>query len=232
MNIIIRKALFFLFSVSCNYSAFAFEISPEFYCLGFSGENEKEIGCNCPPSESLLQIWIEEKDSLEMDYLTDISSLKFKRNKYIEDCSNCHLSFTSKNVNKNWVMGKYFEYTRTTHYSLTQTQWYQPHFKSEFILMATEIEKLSFIAGLFLRSGKIDSLGLNLTIDESPEKAICIFKLLELLGCNDVIIDIQNNVLNDGFILNQRAIISFKPNEEIKNFLKREIEIKNHQNAN
>ena len=211
MTIIIRKALFFLFSVSCTYSTFSFEISPEFYCLGFSEENEKEIGCNFPPSESLLQVWIAEKDSLEMDYLTDISSLKFKRNKYVEDSSNCHLSFTSKNVNRNWIMGKYFEYTRTAYDSISQMHFYQPHFKSEFIFEAEVFEKLSFVAGLFLRTGKTDALIMNLTIDESPEEAACIFKLLELLGCNDVIIDIQNNVPDNGIILNQRAIISFIP---------------------
>jgi len=202
-------------------------VSKEYYWLGFSLMTEKEIGGDSRLFKRPLLIVVEEKDSVEMRYLSALSKTKFKRNKLKDDCSNCHLWFTSKNVNKKWKMENYYGFVKTKFDTLNQLQWYKPLFDSELLLGAEECEKLSFIAGVFLRTGRVDSANvLSLTIDESPIKAACIAKLIESLGCTDINVENQSNVVVQEIILKHRTNISFLPSTKVALFIKNEIVIK------
>jgi hypothetical protein len=226
---LLMKRLFLIILAFSLGEIDAQEISSEFYWIGYSKESEKEFGCSIDPVELTITIYSEEKDSLERMRLTDVTKVKFKRNKRQKDCSNCHLGFTSSKVNKSWVTGNYFSYSKTEIDS-ANIQWYKPKFKSDVLFTATETEQMSFIAGLFLQSGKTDSIKATFYIDDSPEKAKCAFEILQSLGCENVTMQTNMDLTEQRIIIDPRDTLSFEMTKTLIKFLEKEIKIKTRAN--
>ncbi len=219
------KGILFILSFSLIQTIYSQDVVPEFYWLGYSTSTEKEIGCSSLPDKLPLYIYIEEKDSLKMSYLIEITTIKFKRNKYQADCSNCHQWFTSKKPPKSWTEGKYFDFDSTKFDSVDQVQWYKPYFKTAFLLNAKKIEKISYLKGLYLSSGKKDSSQITLTIYENIGKSNATKKLLHSFGIEEVTIKIETNFVENGLVLENKAEITFLPSQELLFELEKEIEI-------
>lgn len=214
-------------SGSVKGSVIQHEISKEFYWLGFSMPTENLFCTGTNSWELPICIEVHEKHIAEMNHISEICNVKFKRNKELKDCSNCHQWFRSVRVNKEWVYEKYYSYEPKAIYdSTSQMQWYKPHFRSEVISNATDNEKLSFLAGTFLRCGKVDNSLLIFTIDESPEKSLCIKETLDYFKCENISFTSLENIPEDVIIIDNRTIISFSPSPLITAFFKTEIDIR------
>jgi hypothetical protein len=221
--------VYFFFVLLLSSDCFSNQVLyPEYYWLGFVDQNEKEFGTNRNPYRLILSDHIHEKDSLEMNHITKYCSVKFKRAKYIRHCSNCHQWFDSKEVNKDWTFGKYYDFTEFEMDS-NSFKWYTPKFKSDFVLNANEFQKISFITGLFLRCGIPDSANYSLTLIESPGKAECVLSVLKSLECINVTMTLQNNTSMDGIIVNEIATIVFKPSAKIMTYFGEVVEIRRRQ---
>ena len=203
-------------------------IYPEYYWLGFSIVNEKEFGTQGDPNESLLTDHIHEDNSAEIDHVSKICKVKYKRVKYREDCSNCHRYLISKKVNKEWTLNKYYAFEKTILDS-SGYQWYKPQFKSDFVLNAGEMEKISFISGVFLKYGVPDSSNYNMTLIESPGKAECAFQVLKFLECENVEMKVQRKTAMDGIIWDHIATISFIPSSKFSTYLTEVVKIRSRK---
>lgn len=160
-----------------------------------------------------------------MNHLSKVTDVKFKRYKYQEECSNCHKWYSSKKVDKSWMVGRYFNFEPTNHDSISDMQWYKPTFRSDVFLNTTLTEKMAYLKGLYLNSGSLDALKVTFTIDESFGKSLATKELLIELGFENVNSIVQTFVPENGMILENRTTLTFIATDEILAKLKTEIQI-------
>ena len=207
-----------LFTVNCSYGGFNMNLNKEFLWLGYAAHNEKRFGIKSNPYRFRLTDYVHENDSLEMALISELCGVKYKRSRPLKDCSNCDKWFYSKKVNKKWLLSKYYQLS-PLYKDDNGFQWYQPYFKEKIILNADSVQQASFITGLFLKNGAIDSLGYQITLKASPTIAAMTAKTLKILRSTNVSHNITLNQTIDGFVWSQVSIIRFKPKNYLQKFL-------------
>lgn len=225
MKLALTFSILILISTCCNSIQVFY---PEFYWLGFAAEDENEFGTEGNPNHFLLTDHIHQDNIEEMNYISKICKVKYKRVKYSEDCSNCHQFFYSKKVNKDWTLGKYYNFEQTKLDS-NNVQWYNSKFKSDFVLNANEMQKISFISGLFLRHGIPDSTNYSMTLIESPGKAECAIQVLKFLECENVEMKAQTKVAIDGIIWDHVATVNFLPAGKFTTYMTEMVKIRSRK---
>jgi hypothetical protein len=221
------KIILLLISVIIYSSSISQYISPEYYWFGFSNYGEYEIGTNKTPGDYPITAYLDEFDSLKIDYVSELCNVKFKRTKYKKDCSNCDEFFFSRKVSKHWKVTKYYTFEKTEYDTTESIQWYQSSFIPEVLFDANQLEQTSYLKGIFLRTGSKDSTSYQVIINDAVNQAFETEDLLNKIGAQNVKLTFEYFCEPYEIIIEQKATISFEITPYFQTLFENELELLN-----
>jgi len=163
-----------------------------------------------------IVISLHESQFAEIERIEEVTGLKFEKLEKQDNCSNCHEFFNLKSENDVKIINSFYKFRKfdyLNYFPLRGT------LKCRKLLKADENEKLSFIAGLFLFCGEMESNYYRISLANSPERFKCVEKVIIKLGSTIISKKKYHNIPNV-------YILDFTPSERLKKIIDYEIERK------
>lgn len=220
-HILLVLILFTSLGIKCQ------NINPKYYVFAFTDNNNCRIGWNSSPSNLVLDISIH-KDSIgKLKRIEEVTKFKFRKKAIKEDPNSNYRRFKIKYHNKaDWRMEEFYSFSKLEYDTLTNIQWWLGEFKYESIMNKSKNDKESFLAGLFLAYGKIQSDTFCIKIKNDSIKFDVFRKLINEFHSYIIEEKVELKIRDNGGSLNDYFYMKFMPSAELKKILEYEIKRK------
>ena len=161
----------------------------------------------------------------EVKRIEEIVGKKFSKTKAKNDCRNCEDFYQLNSRTLSNKINDFYSFEKRTMKDIMGFHFYTGTLLCDKISTATEMQQLSFIAGLFLTNGSIQEDIYKITLYNSPKRFECIKNLLLKLGTEITVEKINKGEIPVGYFL------EFKPSEKVKQIMENEIKRKSELEA-
>jgi hypothetical protein len=158
------------------------ELDKLYYILGFGWDYSFPLHYEGDLKSSKMSFNLHESRLSAGYRFSEVTGLKFKKNKPKEDCQNCHQFYSFINIPSFYKLSNFYDFmyskTNETFYVLgeVEVEKQQGFFKPNVLKNVTQLQMKSYLAGVYLDAGSIQGDTIKFVFHQTLNQKLIVIK--------------------------------------------------------